>query len=58
MIKALLIGYDTCEYGHITQEKIFKSLEDAKKFCEDNSFIGGYDWNIKTYAEIKEDIQK
>lgn len=43
-----LIGYDTCEYGSKTRMLEFDSVEEAKKWCKDNSYMGGYDWYVDT----------
>lgn len=50
--KVKLVGFDTCEYGSI--EKVIEiqaeneemAKEQAKKWCEEHSYMGGYDWHI------------
>lgn len=50
--KVKLVGFDTCEYGSTEKEIEIQAENDseaekkAKKWCEENSYMGGYDWFI------------
>lgn len=50
-MKAYLIGYDTCEYGHINKVIDVESKEEAQKWCDENSYMGGYDWYIESISK-------
>lgn len=43
---AYLTGYDTLESGSTTKQLKVDSFEEAKKWCNDNSYMGGYDWHV------------
>lgn len=59
--KIALIGYDTCEWGHIDKEIIVEAnnkeeaLEKANAWCKENTYMGGYEWYFNSYrGEVKE----
>ena len=53
-------GYDTMGWGSRDSEMIIEAenLDQAKvlaqKWCDENSFMGGYDWGVQSIREIEE----
>ena len=56
-----LVGYHTNAWAHTNEElKIDaeteqEAVKQAEKWCEDHSFMGGYDWKIDSYSPKKEE---
>ena len=50
-----LVGYDTCEWSHTNHELEIESdtkdeaFKQAEKWCNEHSYMGGYDWKIDDY---------
>ena len=46
-------GFDTCEWGSKTEEAIIEAeneeeaLKIANQWCEDHTFMGGYEWYVE-----------
>ena len=57
--KAKLVGYDTMEYGsteksiEIQAENEEIAKEQAQKYCEEHSYMGGYDWYVNRVVEVE-----
>jgi len=48
---AHLIGFDTCNWDHVEDTIQVDSLEEAKKWCDDNSSMYTYDWHVDRLVE-------
>ena len=61
--KALIVGYYTLEFGDVVEKRldfvaddIEEAKEKAQKWCEENTFMGGYDWHLQKIEEVKEEL--
>ncbi len=50
---AHLTGYNTTAWGCHTQTIQVDSLEEAKLWCHEHSFMGGCDWHVDYIVENK-----
>ena len=50
---AYLIGYNPHEWNHVEDTIQVDSLEEAKKWCDDNSSMYTYDWHVDRLVENK-----
>lgn len=50
---AHVTGYNTTAYGSHSENIQVDSLEEAKLWCQKNSFMGGYDWYVDYLTENK-----
>lgn len=50
---AHLVGFNTTAWGSTNREIQVDSEEEAKAWCNENSYMGGYDWYVETLVENK-----
>ena len=51
---AHVTGFDTTAYGTTSRTIQVNDVNEARNWCEENSFMGGYQWHIDYLTENKD----